>query len=369
MASPAEIVRPLPDTLPEDFSEWDGGSSTATVKVSHNGFRPAADYDNVATAPPERPVSSQIRVLATLDGSTPAPPFSATDFRASHYDDSDEEEEDRKRAKKKKLMWSAVVAVPVLLLLVLIPMRSASFRQKLVSVKQSMVNQPSPADADSAANRQKPSPATLLAKTTPAAPNTLKPAPTAQPVQPTQLAITAAPPAADAQADTPQQAEPTMMSNQLAAAKVIPHDINVVAKPEAPPASGFGGNGIDGLNSGGNGVGTVFAGNNKGPKVSAALPTRVALSSGVASGLLIQKTLPVYPAIAKAAQVAGTVVLQATISKAGTIQNLHVLSGPSMLRQSALDAVGTWRYRPYLLNGQPVEVETTVSVVFTTPGK
>jgi protein TonB len=57
-------------------------------------------------------------------------------------------------------------------------------------------------------------------------------------------------------------------------------------------------------------------------------------------------------------------VIQATISKAGTIENPHVISGPVMLRQAALDAVKTWRFRPYLLDGQPVEVETSVNVVF-----
>jgi protein TonB len=80
--------------------------------------------------------------------------------------------------------------------------------------------------------------------------------------------------------------------------------------------------------------------------------------------LALQKTAPSYPAIAKTARISGTVVLQAVISKAGTIQNLRVVSGPSMLQQSALDAVRSWRYRPYMLNNEPVEVETTVNVVF-----
>jgi protein TonB len=75
-----------------------------------------------------------------------------------------------------------------------------------------------------------------------------------------------------------------------------------------------------------------------------------------------------YPPIAKAARVQGTVVLQATISKTGTIEGLHVISGPAMLQQAAMDAVRSWRYRPYLLNGDPVEVETTVNVVFTLGG-
>jgi protein TonB len=84
--------------------------------------------------------------------------------------------------------------------------------------------------------------------------------------------------------------------------------------------------------------------------------------------MLLNKTTPLYPPIAKAARVSGTVVLQATISKAGTIENLRVISGPAMLQGSAMDAVRSWRYRPYLLNGDPVEVETTVNVVFTLGG-
>ncbi|MFZ1014610.1 MAG: energy transducer TonB [Terracidiphilus sp.] len=90
----------------------------------------------------------------------------------------------------------------------------------------------------------------------------------------------------------------------------------------------------------------------------------VRLSSTMVAGLLIWKSVPQYPAIAKAAGMEGTVVLQATISKTGTIENLRVVSGPAMLQQAALDAVKAWRYRPYLLDGLPVEVETTVNVVF-----
>jgi protein TonB len=77
---------------------------------------------------------------------------------------------------------------------------------------------------------------------------------------------------------------------------------------------------------------------------------------------------PTYPPIARAARISGTVVLQATISKQGTIQNLRVISGPPMLTQSALEAVKSWRYKPYELNGEPVEVETTVNVVFNLGG-
>ena len=97
-------------------------------------------------------------------------------------------------------------------------------------------------------------------------------------------------------------------------------------------------------------------------------PERVRVSQGVVSGLKVREVKPVYPPIAKTARVQGNVVLQAEISKEGTIQNLRVLSGPPLLIQSALDAVKQWRYRPYVLNGEPVEVETTITVMFSLTG-
>jgi periplasmic protein TonB len=99
----------------------------------------------------------------------------------------------------------------------------------------------------------------------------------------------------------------------------------------------------------------VVQGPPKGPTV---------ISRGVAEGMLLQKVTPRYPPIAQASHTQGTVVLQAVISKNGMIENLRVLSGSPMLTQAALDAVSQWRYRPYLLNGEPVAVETTINVVF-----
>jgi len=96
--------------------------------------------------------------------------------------------------------------------------------------------------------------------------------------------------------------------------------------------------------------------------------TKVNISADVANGLVIEKTMPLYPPIAKAARVSGTVVMQATISQLGTVTSLQVISGPAMLQQAALDAVKTWRYRPYLINNEPVDVETTVNVTFSLGG-
>jgi protein TonB len=160
-----------------------------------------------------------------------------------------------------------------------------------------------------------------------------------------------------------------MMNNQLTAPTRIPRDIKIVSEKEAPPTSSFGVAGMEGLSGGsvGGTMGGIFNGQ-AAPKVKAEAPKKVSISAGVMVGMLLQKTQPVYPPIAKAARVSGTVVLQATISKAGAIENLRVVSGPAMLQQAAMDAVRSWRYRPYLLNNEPVEVETTVNVIFTLGG-
>ena len=99
------------------------------------------------------------------------------------------------------------------------------------------------------------------------------------------------------------------------------------------------------------------------PKV--AVPSKVRVSSGVAQGLLIRQVKPAYPPIALQARIQGTVVLQAVIARDGTVRDLHVISGHPLLVQAALDAVKLWRYKPYLLNDQPVEVDTQINVNFT----
>jgi len=133
-------------------------------------------------------------------------------------------------------------------------------------------------------------------------------------------------------------------------------------EPPAPIEPG----GLDSRPSGIAGPDNPFNGRGTHLDVRQATPSATQhVSSGVMQGMLIDKIIPVYPAIARAIHASGTVVLQATISRTGTIENLRVMSGPQMLRQAALDAVKQWLYRPYMLNGQPVEVETTVEVDFT----
>jgi protein TonB len=160
-----------------------------------------------------------------------------------------------------------------------------------------------------------------------------------------------------------------MLNNQLQAPSKIPKDIKQIKESAAPPSMA-GVAGMEGMGGGtaGGVMGGILGGLGSGPVVKAAPPKKLSISSGVMSGMLLDKITPQYPAIAKAARIQGTVVLQATISKAGGITNLRVVSGPPMLQQAALDAVRSWRYKPYLLNGDPVEVETTVNVVFNLGG-
>ncbi len=101
------------------------------------------------------------------------------------------------------------------------------------------------------------------------------------------------------------------------------------------------------------------------PPCGLSVPRRVAISAGVATSMLKTKIDPVYPPEAFSNHVSGTVVLMAVISTEGLVRSLKVISGPVPLQKSALNAVRQWTYRPYLLNNVPVEVETTVNIVFT----
>jgi len=96
--------------------------------------------------------------------------------------------------------------------------------------------------------------------------------------------------------------------------------------------------------------------------------TRAIRTSSMQAGNLIHRVTPTYSQIARSGRVQGAVVLSAIISKEGTIENLQVLSGHPLLVPSAIEAVRQWRYRPYILNGDPVEVETQITVNFTLGG-
>jgi protein TonB len=102
------------------------------------------------------------------------------------------------------------------------------------------------------------------------------------------------------------------------------------------------------------------------PPKSPAVPLHI--SSGVSDGMLLAPIRPLYPAIARATHIEGAVVVEAIISRTGSIENLHVVSGPLMLQAAAKDAIRQARYRPFRLNGEPTEVQTTITVNFRLGG-
>ena len=149
----------------------------------------------------------------------------------------------------------------------------------------------------------------------------------------------------------------------------IPKEIKIINEETAPST----GDGVQGMQPMDNSNGTVARSlfstlAAHAPVVPRVLPQApsgpVKLPSRTAAALLISQPDPVYPAIAKAAHVQGAVILHAFISKSGTIEDLSVVSGNGMLVNAARDAVQRWRYKPYLLNGEPVQVETSITVNF-----
>jgi protein TonB len=397
MAPQAKLEEIVPTTLPDDFDEWDNGEEPpATLPDDFDEFDavPAAPVKSapmpVAVAapvvvrsaeipvyrapagpparpapslvPPAPPVLKRTQELPVLKAQhavgaspavsrvaePPAPPsskYATTEelsslVRAYHATRDAEPEEDG--LGKKKIMLISIAA-GVLVLVILVVLYFTMFRKS--SEKKPVVVVPQPTvsytpDAPEPLQQGKPNPSTLVQAT----PDTGAPA---------------------AQVPTVKS---EMMNTQLNAPSRISKDVKGQERDAAPPPASFATGGLEGLGGTSTAaVGGVF-GRQAGPKVGIATPKLVTISSGVAQGMLTLRTTPIYPPIAKTARVSGTVVLQATISKAGTIENLRVVSGPQMLRQSAVDAVRNWRYKPYMLNNEPVEVESTVSVVFSLGG-
>lgn len=162
---------------------------------------------------------------------------------------------------------------------------------------------------------------------------------------------------------TPHVSE--VVNGEVRAPSKIPKKINMVEEHEAPPPStGVIGGVVGGVPGGSAGgvIGGLISSTAPPPKV--ATPQKVRISEGVSNGNLVHRVEPQYPQMAKIAHIQGDVVIQAVISKAGAIENLRVTQGHPMLMQAALDAVKQWKYKPYLLNGEPVEVETTITVRF-----
>jgi protein TonB len=182
------------------------------------------------------------------------------------------------------------------------------------------------------------------------------------------------PPPPAAMAKVVRQIQSDLLTGgQLRTPGRIPEKVQMIREEEAPPPMPSMGGVVGGVPGGipGGQLGGVIGGIisqtsslTAVPKLAPTPPKRVRISQGVTKGLLIQKIEPRYPPLALAAHIWGQVVLKTIISKEGETKELQLVSGHPMLVPAAIAAVTQWRYRPYLLNGEPVEVESTVTVTF-----
>jgi periplasmic protein TonB len=164
-------------------------------------------------------------------------------------------------------------------------------------------------------------------------------------------------------------------SNPVTVALIVPrqasHEMKLTPPENSPPQVEVGLVGIPG-GTGNRWNGDSIINSIANPSSNFSLPSRPQRQpprvSRMMEGNLILRVQPLYPPLARQARIQGQVVLRAVISRSGAIENLQVLTGHPMLVQSAIDAVKQWRYRPYSLNGEAVEVETQVTVNFVLSG-
>jgi len=328
------VEAPASESPSNDFSAWDSlwirSAQSSGAKSSDAG---SSSPTAAEPAPKKRSGPVAIQSGPQLVARTPAPVESAvpapTLFRQvdSH---------DTVQSNRPWVRWALFAGVPLVIIGLLMLVFMPSSRPSAPSAPQA---QSDAAQAERSATDASTAPATsrLTAK-------------------PSAASVSSGLQAGDAPAQTiPVSSDE--MNAQLSAPSRISGDMRKPAPVEEPPA-GFSASAIE---SGGAIPGQVFAGQNK----VRVVPSVSAISAGVAEGMLLHKTAPVYPEFAKAAHVSGTVLLGASITKTGAITGLHVISGPAVLRAPAADAVKTWHYRPYMLNNEPVEVQTTIKVVFT----
>ena len=351
LPAPAETRQPANEH--DDFAAWDKANLRPATpipitKSPDQRPRPSLVPDrrkseSIPRITPDIPrVTPEVEETPTPAPPVERPPVSVELFRSATFEQDSERSEASEKQGAKLVKWILIGAGPVVLGLVLLIVFTRSSGSTpaapAVSAKEVPVV---PAEPKVAPGSQLIVNAT--GKTATAVPAAAKPSPAVQANAPEE--------------ETKQtQVSPDAMAQQLVAPTRIAGAIKRSASEEPPPT----GPAPVSLDEGSAVAGSVFGSS---AKVKAA-PHVVPISAGVADGMIIRKTAPVYPRFAQEAHITGKVVLKATITKQGTIEGVQVMSGPKILTPSAADAVKSWKYRPYLLDGQPVSVETTITVVF-----
>ena len=356
----------LKDDAKSDFAAWDAAhlrrQSMPPVTRPEATPRPALVPEKrkspqpvLRTAPPAEEAIAEAASFAPPP--LPAapvierPPVSSDIFRSTGFHAEPSEAAEKQGAKWVK--WILIAAGPAVLGLVLLIvfMRPSTQNPAAAAAKTSPAAVPAAAPA-SATTPDPTATDRLIVNATgksqagvPANRATSYPAEQAQPAD------------SNTESQEPKDVSPDAMAAQLVAPTRIAGQIKTKSAADEPPPAAPNATSLEENNSV---SGSLFGAGSK-VKVT---PHVVPISAGIASGMLIHKTAPLYPRYAQEAHITGTVVLKATITKQGSIEGIQVISGPKILAPSAVDAVKTWKYRPYMLDGQPVAVETDIKVVF-----
>jgi TonB family protein len=323
---PKPDARPRPSLVPEKRKAPEPAARVV----------PQVEEPAVETAPPI-PVAPPIE----------RPPVSVDIFRSAMFQSEPNEAAEKQGANWMK--WILIGAGPVVLALVLLIVftRSSTSNAATTNAKQTQAAASAVKEEDATAADR------LIVNATGKTGNTAQPS-SAKPT-PAQPQIGQQSTASESQPSAP--VSPDAMAAQLVAPTRIAGRINKNVTADEPPPSAPAPVSLEDNNSV---PGSVFGSGSK-PKF---MPRVVPISAGIAAGMIIHKTTPIYPKFAQDAHITGTVLLKATITKQGSIEGIQVLSGPKLLAPAAVDAVKTWKYKPYMLDGQPVAVETNVTIVF-----
>jgi protein TonB len=335
------------ESAPSEFAAWDAANlrraPLAPIPDKRTESRPRP-----ALVPERRKTEAQPRTVSSPETATSSsierPPVAVELFRSSVHTESEPDEAAEKQGAN-WIKWILIAAGPLVLALVLLVVFTRPSASKPV-VTTPVVKETQPAPEQNQAS--------LIANQPVNA--------TPKPAAATALAKPAATPAEKADSTDAAPVSPDAMAQQLVAPTRIAGSIKKATPADEPPPSAPAAVTMDD-NSGVSG--SVFGSASK-AKVA---PHVVAISAGVADGMILRKTPPVYPKFAQDAHITGKVVLKATITRQGTIEGVQVLSGPKILAPAAVEAVKTWKYKPYTLDNQPVAVETDITIVFGTAGK
>jgi protein TonB len=339
---PGAMQASAAEKAPSEFAAWDA-ANLRPAPLPPSGKRSDA-RPRPALVPERRKSEASPRPIPSLEASAaPAvdrPPVSVDLFRSSFPQTQSEPDEAAEKQGANWIKWILIAAGPLVLALVLLVVftRPSTPNPAATPVKAT----PAPVESETDPN------ATPIAKTA---------------AKPVAGSVVPKPTDAPAEGSAPTQAKP-VSSDAMAAQLVAPTRIasqikkNADEPPPTAPAPVA-------LEDSSVVPGSVFGSANK-AKVA---PRVVPISAGVADGMIIHKTPPVYPKFAQEAHITGKVLLKATITKQGTIEGVQVVSGPKILAPSAVDAVRTWKYKPYMLDNQPVSVETNITVVFGSESK